>query len=223
MYHVLTIPISSSITLIILLYFFSWVQYLLIAMFVVSLISTIQYLISELGYIAYHGIYIRSYLSDKGHMNHITTEIYPKLFMSTVSTLCSIICLLDWIITGSLWTHNFIASTLAIAFISLVKIPNLKIATYLLVLLLIYDIYWVFLSEYYFNTNVMVTVAKKVADNPVQSIAKYYHIPFLQSIKSTLDLPLKLIFPSYTNIPGAVHYSVLGLGDITLPGMNHLL
>ena len=67
---------------------------------------------------------------------------------------------------------------------------HLKIAATLLCLLFFYDIFWVF------GTPVMVTVAKK------------------------LDGPIKLLFPRslVKNDEGKLDLSLLGLGDIVIPG-----
>lgn len=80
---------------------------------------------------------------------------------------------------------------LCVAFIALVRLPSLKVSTLLLSGLLIYDVAWVnfiaivnvsffirnifqmftfqvFFSSYLFNTNVMVKVATRPAENPVR-------------------------------------------------------
>ena len=56
---------------------------------------------------------------------------------------------------------------LCVAFIAFVRLPSLKVSTLLLTGLLIYDVFWVFFSSYIFNSNVMVKVATRPADNPV--------------------------------------------------------
>jgi len=208
-YHVIAIPISSSITLIIFLYYFAWIQYFVILFIAVCLLSTVHNLISDATFIIYHNL---------PSMHIQSNQIYPKKTIWLISLLLSLTCLTMWFVYGSVCIHNIMASSLAISFISLVKFPNLKIATFLLIILLIYDVYWVFLSQHHFNTNVMVTVAQKVADNPIQNVAKYLNIPYLDYVKSTIDLPIKLLFPVYSDSGLLMHYSVLGLGDITLPG-----
>jgi len=81
---------------------------------------------------------------------------------------------------------------LAITSLTSVRIPNLKIATIILSLFFIYDIFWVFLSQYIFKSNVMVTVARKLPS-----------LPMLIIVPRILDDSL----------------SMLGLGDIVLPGV----
>jgi hypothetical protein len=99
-------------------------------------------------------------------------------------------------------------------FISTLRFPSLKIAALCLSLLVVYDIFWVFCSEYFFTQNVMVEVATKVASNPVYEIGHYFHFAFLSSINPTLELPIKLMFPNFAT----GRMIMLGLGDIALPG-----
>lgn len=101
---------------------------------------------------------------------------------------------------------------LCVAFIALVRLPSLKVSTLLLTGLLIYDVFWVFFSSYIFNSNVMVKVATRPADNPVGVMAKKLHLSGMVSHDPPkLSLPGKLIFPSMNNNG---HFSMLGLGDI---------
>ena len=65
---------------------------------------------------------------------------------------------------------------LCVAFIAFVRLPSLKVSTLLLSGLLLYDVFWVFFSQYVFNANVMVKVATRPADNPVGAMARKLHI-----------------------------------------------
>lgn len=85
---------------------------------------------------------------------------------------------------------NVISMNFAIWSISQMKLKNLKSGVLILTALFFYDIYFVF------GTNVMVTVA------------------------SNLDLPIKLTLPTrYNTASSKFEFSMLGLGDIALPGM----
>ena len=48
---------------------------------------------------------------------------------------------------------------LCVAFIAFVRLPSLKVSTLLLSGLLLYDVFWVFFSQYVFSANVMVKVS----------------------------------------------------------------
>jgi minor histocompatibility antigen H13 len=87
--------------------------------------------------------------------------------------------------------NNLLASGIALQTIGTVKVESFAVACALLSGLFFYDIYWVFFSE------VMMTVATKV------------------------DAPIKFLFPaSIESMPGRPYpFSVLGLGDIVVPGI----
>lgn len=87
---------------------------------------------------------------------------------------------------------DFMALALATTSLSSIRIPNLKIAAITLSLFFLYDIFWVFLSPLIFKKNVMETVARGLP-----------------------DLPMVIYFPRFLD-DGA---SLLGLGDIVLPGL----
>ena len=76
-----------------------------------------------------------------------------------------------------------------------VSIKSFKAASTLLVGLLIYDVFWVFSSPSVIGENVMLKVATS----------------------NSLEGPLKLILPN-GNASGEFPFSVLGLGDIAVPG-----
>ena len=86
---------------------------------------------------------------------------------------------------------NLIALGIAIQSISLIKVQNFAVACTLLCGLFLYDIYFVF------GTDIMMTVATKI-EAPVKFL-------FPASVSTILDKP----YP----------YSVLGLGDIVVPGI----
>jgi len=112
---------------------------------------------------------------------------------------------------------DFMGMGLCVAFIAFVRLPSLKVSTLLLSGLLLYDVFWVFFSQYVFSANVMVKVATRPAENPMNIIARkmsfgggaMHHAP-------RLSLPGKLVFPSTHNTG---HFSMLGLGDIVMPGL----
>lgn len=105
---------------------------------------------------------------------------------------------------------------LCVAFIAFVRLPSLKVSTLLLTGLLLYDVFWVFFSSYIFSTNVMVKVATRPAENPVGLVARKLNLGAYVKDTPKLNLPGKLVFPSIHN---SGHFSMLGLGDIVMPGL----
>ena len=136
----------------------------------------------------------------------------PELVSFSLSV--SIVCI--WILTGHWLLMDAMGMGLCVAFIAFVRLPSLKVSTLLLMGLLIYDVFWVFFSSYIFNSNVMVRVATRPAENPVNVVAKRFHLSSNNFVSGgreppKLSLPGKLIFPSMNNNG---HFSMLGLGDI---------
>lgn len=78
-----------------------------------------------------------------------------------------------------------------------IRLPNVKVASILLLLAFVYDIFWVFLSTFFFKSSVMVTVATGGSSGEA--------------------IPMLLKVPRIGNPFGG--YSLLGLGDIALPGL----
>ena len=75
-----------------------------------------------------------------------------------------------------------IATGLCISFIALVRLPNLKVSALLLLGLVIYDVFWVYFSQYIFSTNVMVRVATREAENPVGHRTRNFHESSLDDV-----------------------------------------
>ena len=72
--------------------------------------------------------------------------------------------------------------------------------------------------QYVFSANVMVKVATRPAENPMNIIARKMSFGSGSSLHHAprLSLPGKLVFPSTHN---SGHFSMLGLGDIVMPGL----
>lgn len=101
---------------------------------------------------------------------------------------------------GYLMTKNWIINNVmgvSFCFLGMKKIgtSDFKTGAIMLVGLFFYDIFWVFGSTAVFGSNVMVTVAKGV------------------------EAPIKLMFPRSQDGCGNLEFSMLGLGDIVVPGI----
>lgn len=190
----LVIPVSSSICLLLLFFFFAYLQYIL------------------MGTVVLVGSSALCQLTNLALQNScFRTGSKLALVISLCGTFVAII---NWITTGNLVVYNLLGCSLCIVFISTLRFPSLKIAVICLSLLVVYDIFWVFCSEYFFEKNVMVEVATKVASNPAFEVGKYFQWELFKYISPTLELPMKLMFPNFAT----GRYIMLGLGDIALPG-----
>lgn len=194
--QVMVLPFSSSVVLLLLFFYFQYIQYILLALLVFVSASALNALL----FLLLHNVY---------------KERSNKLACHCVSIVVTVGLVMYWIATGDLIIHNILGCALCITFISTLKFPSLKIAVVCLLLLTVYDIFWVFFSEYFFRENVMIDVAQKVAANPVHTVGKYLNNDYVTSlVKSKIELPLKLIFKNFST--GKM--MILGLGDIALPG-----
>ena len=110
----------------------------------------------------------------------MTGKLYVLLQWQIISIIRCEILNIIWILITFIIGHWLLMDAmgmgLCVAFIAFVRLPSLKVSTLLLSGLLLYDVFWVFFSQYVFNANVMVRVATRPADNPVGAMARKFHI-----------------------------------------------
>ena len=194
--QVLMMPISSSIFLLLLFYFFAYLQLILVFFVILgSALSCAEVIKSS----------IASFVPC---LNGKISSVFSAVF--------TVFVVAQWAMNGSFIAHDILGCSICISSIALIRFPSLKLAAVCLGLLLLYDIFWVFFSEYFFQKNVMVEVATKSASNPLQAVGEMYHISMLMALQPKLDLPIKLLIQAST-LPGS-RVMMLGLGDIALPG-----
>jgi hypothetical protein len=198
-WQVALMPVMSSLSLLVLFFFFKYVQWVLIIW------------ISFTAWAASFEV-SRQAIVDHG----------PSLCQGRNATFTAVtfacVTLTVWAINGSFIAHDILGCAICICCISTIRFPSMKLATLCLTLLLLYDVFWVFYSEYFFKKNVMVNVATKTAPNPLQAMGASYNIKPLAALRPTLELPIKLMWPSVLSGATNVRYIMLGLGDIVLPG-----
>merc|ERR1712054_342809 len=95
----------------------------------------------------------------------------------------------NWIV------NNIFGVSFCLLGIRMIGLSNIKVGAILPIGLFFYDIFWVFGSKSVFGSNVMVSVATGV------------------------EAPIKLQFPRDMGGCGALRHSMLGLGDIVVPGI----
>lgn len=94
--------------------------------------------------------------------------------------------------------QDILGIALIVTVLQVVRIPNLKVGTVLLGCAFLYDLFWVFVSKWWFHESVMIVVAR--------------------GDKSGEDgIPMLLKIPRMFDPWGG--YSVIGFGDIILPGL----
>ncbi|KAH0852632.1 hypothetical protein HID58_093797 [Brassica napus] len=138
---------------------------------------------------------------------------YDHLTQGLLLVACAV-TVVAWLVSGHWVLNNLLGISICIAFVSHVRLPNIKICAMLLLCLFVYDIFWVFFSERFFGTNVMVTVATQQASNPVHTVANSLNLPGLELITKKLELPVKIVFRGVEPGVSASEFMMLGLGDM---------
>ncbi|KAG6543471.1 hypothetical protein Mapa_015141 [Marchantia paleacea] len=211
----LMIPIASSCSLLLMFYLFSSLSQLVTAFTAIASASSLAFCLAP------YATYMNSKMSP---LNPIVSRCCcgPLSRTQGMLVVVSVGMVAAWLISGHWVLNNILGISICIAFVSHVRLPNIKICALLLACLFVYDIFWVFFSERFFGANVMVSVATQQASNPMHTVANSLNLPGLKSITKKLDLPVKLLFPRHLlGEPGGPNgeFMMLGLGDMAIPGM----
>ncbi|XP_073307840.1 signal peptide peptidase-like 4 isoform X2 [Primulina huaijiensis] len=94
--------------------------------------------------------------------------------------------------------QDILGIALIITVLQIIRVPNLKVGTVLLGCAFMYDIFWVFVSKWFFHKSVMIVVAR--GDGSGED-----------------GIPMLLKIPRMFDPWGG--YSIIGFGDIILPGL----
>lgn len=213
----LMIPVMSSCSLLLMFYLFSSVSQLLTVFTSIGAAASLFFCLAP---------YVASFRSKIGFADPLVSRCCSKGFTRSQGLLLVVcgVTVSAWLVSGHWILNNVLGISICVAFVSHVRLPNIKICTMLLFCLFLYDIFWVFYSERIFGANVMVSVATKQASNPVHTVANTLKLPGLQLITKKLELPVKIVFPR--NLLGAAFtggtatdFMMLGLGDMAIPSM----
>ena len=212
--QILLFPLSASAMLIIMFFFHELMQYALLLLVTAAVSLALYDTVLQ-------GILLQFY---PGHKE-------TTLANRSICTVFTAVVVIDWFLRGSSVTHDILGCAMCVQFISVVRFPSLRLAMLCLCMLFVYDFFWVFYSQKYEifeGKNVMVEVATRPASNPLFVIATYFDWEWLKNIgREHVELPLKLIFPVVHSIKNEAtgiiehktFYTMLGLGDITIPGL----
>ncbi|XP_073312818.1 signal peptide peptidase-like 4 [Primulina huaijiensis] len=94
--------------------------------------------------------------------------------------------------------QDILGIALIVTVLQIIRVPNLKVGTVLLGCAFMYDIFWVFVSKWFFHKSVMIVVAR--GDGSGED-----------------GIPMLLKIPRMFDPWGG--YSIIGFGDIILPGL----
>ncbi|XVF73175.1 hypothetical protein PTKIN_Ptkin12aG0180200 [Pterospermum kingtungense] len=127
-----------------------------------------------------------------GAVSHLTLAVCP--FCVAFAVVWAVYRRISFAWIG----QDILGIALIITVLQIVRVPNLKVGTVLLGCGFLYDIFWVFVSKWWFHESVMIVVAR--------------------GDKSGEDgIPMLLKIPRMFDPWGG--YSVIGFGDIILPGL----
>jgi len=110
--------------------------------------------------------------------------------------ICIGACMAGCYISTKNWiVNNIFGLSFCVLGIRMIGLNSIKVGGIMLIGLFFYDVFWVFGSKSIFGSNVMVSVATGV------------------------EAPIKLMFPRELGGCGTLKHSMLGLGDIVVPGI----
>ncbi|XP_052211297.1 signal peptide peptidase-like 4 isoform X2 [Diospyros lotus] len=127
-----------------------------------------------------------------GAVSHLTLAVSPFCIVFAVVWAVFRRVSFAWI------GQDILGIALIITVLQIIRVPNLKVGTILLSCAFFYDIFWVFVSKWWFHESVMIVVAR--GDNSGED-----------------GIPMLLKIPRMFDPWGG--YSIIGFGDIILPGL----
>lgn len=207
----LLLPLGASCSLLFMFFFFEKIQLLFAVLTVVLGTVALSFL-----FLPFCRYILRPIASPNSKISFGACGRFTQAEL--LALIISLLLVVVWMITGHWILMDALAVGLCISMIAYLRLPSLKVSMLLLVGLVIYDVFWVYFSVYFFKDNVMVKVATQPAANPISFVAdKLGSTSYGQFSQSRqLSLPGKLVFPSYSENG---QMSMLGLGDIVMPGL----
>jgi hypothetical protein len=124
----------------------------------------------------------------------LKTEYFSIPLSRYILTLPAAIIVFLWYITRDWRLNNTLGVCLVFTIITLFSIKTFKTCWILLLCIFIYDVFWVFFSQFFFKQNVMVVAAV------------------------SMNIPIKLEMPLFLTNNPIKACTFLGLGDLVLPG-----
>ncbi|RHZ18432.1 hypothetical protein DYB37_004628 [Aphanomyces astaci] len=159
------------------------------------------------------------YAADNAYLGPIRITVSDVLSFGL-----SLGLVLFWVLTRhqaySFVLQDVFGICVSILFLQTIRLPNIKVATILLLLVFVYDIFFVFLSPYIFGKSVMIVAAQGGKQDDAEAPSSYcLRYPSNENGAKCVkeDIPILLRLPKLTNWLGGE--AMLGLGDIVLPGL----
>ncbi|CAO2181953.1 unnamed protein product [Urochloa humidicola] len=185
--------VTSSLVLLFLFFFKStWSAWLLVFLFCVGGIQGVEYVVSSIAIrICSRCGEAKVKLPGIGNVKVLTLVTLPLAFVIASTWVSYQNSPFGWV------GQNFMGICMMILVLQVVHMPNIKVASALLIAAFMYDIFWVFISPFIFKKSVMITVARGSDDGP--------------SLPMVLKMPKE--FDTWNG------YDMIGFGDILFPGL----
>ncbi|KAN0025016.1 hypothetical protein ACTFIV_009427 [Dictyostelium citrinum] len=187
----LILPCIGSLSLLTFFYYMDAMYNILICVIVITSLLAISYVT----YPFFQYLLPKFSIHDSSKKLKIFDDEVTITLSSIIAFVCGVILTLFWYYSNHYLFVNFLSICSCITAFSFMRLNNLRGLTLLLWTFLIYDVFWVFYSSFFFGESVMEKVAVKVLD-------KFY-------------LPMLISVPKFFG--GG--FSSLGNGDIVLPGI----
>ncbi|KAM9996370.1 hypothetical protein ACTFIY_002556 [Dictyostelium cf. discoideum] len=187
----LILPCIGSLSLLTFFYYMDAMYNILICVIVITSLLAISYVT----YPFFQYLLPKFSIHDSSKKLKMLDDEVTITLSSVISFVCGVILTLFWYYSNHFLFVNFLSICSCITAFSFMRLNNLRGLTLLLWTFLIYDVFWVFYSSFFFGESVMEKVAVKVLD-------KFY-------------LPMLISIPKFFG--GG--FSSLGNGDIVLPGI----
>uniref|UniRef100_A0A7S3PJS3 Uncharacterized protein n=1 Tax=Aplanochytrium stocchinoi TaxID=215587 RepID=A0A7S3PJS3_9STRA len=141
---------------------------------------------------------LRSGRRDLSKFSTLFTIPYFDVKVTYVDIVAYVIAIslgVQYMLTKNWIINNLMGISFCLLGLKHIGLSSYRTGAILLLGLFVYDVFWVFGSKSVFGSNVMVTVATGV------------------------EAPIKLMFPRKQDGCGKLQFSMLGLGDIVVPGI----
>jgi signal peptide peptidase-like protein 2B len=167
--------------------------------------------------------FLGNFVPSLSSRHYLLPYFGEALVSEIVATIGSICLAIFWYVNRrSCWfLQDLFGISLCFMFLRTIQIPDLKVASILLCLAFLYDIFFVFISPLIFGSSVMEDVAtggpsaSARSDYPGIDYCERY--PAYPACIDPEPMPMLLVLPRMLNWMGGL--SMLGLGDIIIPGL----
>lgn len=227
-WKIIILPVVGSVMLLVLFYFLNILKYLLVVFMSISSLGSISFVLYPL----WSTLIVTSPLPSRFYTFPLPRKVHNCLGVTRVpvavaiSMAFSAFLITLWLCTSNWLVVDLIATCLVIGGIMSLQLPSAKLATLMLVLFWVYDIFWVFISPLIFPKNVMETVAVATSELDLPMVIKLprmlAYVPQNGVHSYKWFAPLFNFFVQADVIMHQVYspgFILLGLGDIMLPGL----